>query len=307
MRLIGEFLILNILTENILYNYPEERLRGIFGKMFTWLTEQCEEANIKPQHFIISYNSNIMDHPVNFHLHSLNADVVDILYHKFLSIDQSGMMRYSKDSITTQSFIVDITAIEPAKQQQQEQEIGRKKRKSRHYGTGRKRKSLEFRHNISLDSIIPLQNNDKFCLFRSLELLRKRAILTSANFYQYKKRPTPQKKDIKNLMEWCGFSARAKSYAIEDVGNQIAKYYDHLHPKRFRIFAFGECGEFKPFWASGNADTEFEEPLCLLFTEGNPGHYEPILNPGSLFGESKIYCFAVCTFKILVKSQLFSA
>ena len=286
-----------MLTESVLNNYPEERLRGIFGKLFDWLKAECAAAKIEPQHFIIAYNSSIMDHPVNIHLHSLSTDIVDILYHKFLAIDQSGMLKYSKDSITTQSFLVDITAIELRTQPQAPlKAIGKKKRKSRHYGTGRKRKTMQFRHNISLDALIVLQNeDDRYCLFRSLEMLRKHAILDPKRFYKYKNSQTAQKKDIKALMAFCGIPPRSKSYSIEDWGEKIAEYYQHLYPDKFRIFAFGECGEFKPFWAS--PDAEFEEPICVLFTENEvakePGHYEPILYPGRLFGEAKRYCFAV--------------
>jgi hypothetical protein len=113
-------------------------------------------------------------------------------------------------------------------------------------------------------------------------------------FSDYKKNEKRQQQDLEKLLAKADIPKDKASYDIREYGQKIQKYYDDLHPNKFRLFAFGTKGDFKPLWASDVK--EYEEELTVLFIEGKrnePGHYMPVIAPGRLFGDAKVYCFAV--------------
>lgn len=287
-------MLLNILVDQLEFNYPENRLRSIFGKMATWLQKSADEKGYKPQHYIIGFKSELLDHDINFHL-GKNSDAVEAILHYFMKIDQSGMMKHKKDSLTTQSFQIDITALELRQQlHREETQIG-KKRQKRHAGAGGRRKTGKFEANINMDAIIKLENEDNYCLFRALELARNKKMMNDDQFRRYLKNENRQQRDIERLLFRAGIPFNLEAYDIKECGDKIQQDYDEQYGKdRFRIYAFPTVGDFKPFWASKKA--EYKEELCVLFWEkenDGDGHYEPVIYPGQLYGDSKQYCFAV--------------
>jgi hypothetical protein len=287
-------MILNKLTRP--FSYPSHRLRAIFKLMMDWIMAECNALGYKPRNFLIGFDSELMDHPVHLNLHDLNPDITDIILHKFEKIDQSGMIKHKKESITTQEFEIDITAMDltDEKQQQQGGPIGKKRRQRFFAGSGRVNPAVNVPYNINANACMDLANNDAYCLFRSFEILRNRAVMKQRTFSDFKKNGNRQQRELDELLTKIDIPKGEAAYDIREVGQKIQKYYDDLHPNKFRLFAFGTKGDFKPFWAS--TTKEYEEELTVLYTEGEgnePGHYMPVIAPGRLFGDAKVYCFAV--------------
>jgi hypothetical protein len=229
------------LVEQLQFNYPEERIKAIFSKMVECLHKTVRQKGFKPQHYIVGLNSELMDSAKNLHVHQIDDDIADILLNWFVKIDQSGMLKHHKDSLTLQSFEIDILAIELWNVGRHQIKMGKKKQK-RHPGTGG---PIRFRHNINLDAIMEINNNDNYCLFRSFEILRHRSIMDKRQFYKYKNNEKRQSKDIRNLMIECGIPRNLNTYSIEEWGEKIWEYYQAKHPNKFRLFAFPEIGELK--------------------------------------------------------------
>jgi hypothetical protein len=309
LRLKGTFMILNKMT--IPWSYPSHRLRAIFKLMMDWIKAESNVIGYKPSHFVIGFNSELMDHQVHFNLHDLNPDIADIILHKFEKIDQSGMLKHKKESITTQEFEIDITAMDLGEEGQHEQggitrTTGRRQRIFA--GSGKRKVTAKVPYNISPNACIELQNKDAYCLFLSFELLRNRATMKRQTFSDYNKNEKRQQKDVEKLMLATGIPNDLSAYDIREYGQKIQDYYNDLHEKKllkkkFRLFAFNTIGDFAPFWKS-DAAAEYDEELSVLFTEGEDNeesHYMPVATPGSLFGDAKVYCFSV---KLKIYSNL---
>lgn len=210
--------------------------------MVECLQNKVREKGFKPQHYIVGLNSELMESAKNLHVHNISSDIADILLNWFIKIDQSGMLKHHKESLTLQSFEIDILAIELWNGGQKQQfNMGKKKHK-RHPGTGG---PVKFRHNINLDSIMEIDNNDNYCLFRSFEILRNKATMSRQNFAKYKRNEERQSIDVRNLMIESGIPRNLKTYSIEEWGEKIWEYYQRKHPNLFRLFAFPEIGELK--------------------------------------------------------------
>jgi hypothetical protein len=271
--------------------------------MMDWIIAESNALGYKPRHFIIGFDSEMMDHQVHFNLHDLNPDIADIILHKFEKVDQSGMIKHKKESITTQEFEIDITAMDLGEEGQHQQggitrTTGRRQRIFA--GSGRRKLTAKVPYNINPNACIELQNKDAYCLFRSFELLRQRAIMKRQTFSDYNKNEERQQKDVEKLLMATGIPKNLAAYDIREFGQKIQDYYNDLHEKKllkkkFRLFAFNTIGDFAPFWKS-DAGAEYEEELSVLFTEGEDNeqsHYMPVATPGSLFGDVKLYCFSV--------------
>lgn len=160
--MIGRFLILNNSYPN--GDYPEDRLRQIFFQCIDHVQEGAKESQIKPNRWLVIYNSQLMDHSVPLYVHSIDEDTPEVILRKFVDIDQSGEAR-GKDSLVTQKFVIEIAAIESLPPE--EVQGGQKKfRQYRHAGRGRMKRNGPFMHKINSDSLIEIDNDDAFCLFR---------------------------------------------------------------------------------------------------------------------------------------------
>jgi hypothetical protein len=214
------------------------------------------------------------------------------------------MMKHKKESITTQEFDIDITAMDLGEEGQQQQGSSERtgKRQRIFAGSGRVNPAKRVPYNISPNACMEMPNKDAYCLFRSFELLRHRATMKKQTFSDYKKNEKRQQKDVETLLKASDIPEGLAAYDIREFGQKIQEYYNDLHKKKllktkFRLFAFTTIGDFKPFWKSDAAD--YEQELTVLFTEGEDnelGHYMPVVAPGSLFGDAKVYCFSVNIF-----------
>jgi hypothetical protein len=282
-RFMAEFLILNVEYPDGLY--PDEVLKSIFEATIGQLEKGIGEMGLKANHFIIQFNSSLMDHSVPMHLHKLDLDSVEVLLHKFRAIDQSGEEK-GKDSLVTQSFLIDATsyALPPPKMP------SKQSRKRKYPGRGKKHfKNMVFQHHINQKALIPLDNEDNFCLFRAFEILRRKATLTTNHYKSYKANEQKQNEDVLKMIRWCDIPEDEESYDITIVGQKIQNYYDAHFPNKFKIMAFGNVGRCEPIWKSEPAG-EVEIVLSVLYQDE---HYTPIINVGKFLSGSNLYCYAV--------------
>jgi hypothetical protein len=188
-------------------------------------------------------------------------------------IDQSNKKKdEGRESMITQPFTVDITAI---------QTKGRAQKKQKHAGaSGKKRLRPQFQ-NINVNALIEINNNDNYCLFRAAEMARAKKSLNDQDFRNYKKSEPKQLADLMLMLQHIEIDENMTSYAIEDYGPQMQQYYDQYWPATYKIFAFKSMGCIKPFWKS-NTDN-WTTPVVVYYQEEEQ-HYDAVDNTGHLFG-----------------------
>ena len=93
-----------------------------------------------------------------------------------------------------------------------------------------KKKNRQILFNVDLDSLYEIQNEDNYCLFRALELLRARQRLSHFTFFDYRNDPVKQYDDVENLLLECEIEADLDAYDIETYGNAIQTYYNRIQP-----------------------------------------------------------------------------
>ncbi|KAL3080622.1 hypothetical protein niasHS_005140 [Heterodera schachtii] len=275
-RFLGRFVLDYIWNSD----YPENVLKSIFLMCLTYAMRGAEAMNIAANHFIFLLTARHLDYEIAVHFKNVKKienSMAETILTRFEIVDQSNKSK-ERPSICEESFVIDVTAIESGK--------FRKKLA----GKGRSN-NFEVPYNISDGATYNMANNDNFCLFRAFEWLRMKHVLQHQRFSEYKRDDRRQLKAITDLCQACGINMSLPFYSIEEYGDRIQTYYDQHHPGMFRLFCFGTFGRMKPLWKSEVA--VYKQELCVLFNEGDdgqPGHYDPIISIGKVFGVRN-YCF----------------
>jgi hypothetical protein len=249
------------------------------------LSEGASQMGIKPNHYIIKIDSSLMDHSVTLHIRDFNEDAASACMHKFREIDQSGENK-GKDSLVTQSFIIDSSAFD-SPPPPQKPSTSRK----RHFPGRGKKRGLDYviDYQINDKALYKCNNDDNFCLFYAFELLRNKHLLTKQRFHEYVHDENRQHQDVMALLDWTGIPNDLEDYDVTDYGEKIQEFYDNKWPGLFRLYAFEQYGNYKPFWTSTPTGS-YKYVLPVLYENM---HYIPVKNIAKLFSNSTMYCFAV--------------
>lgn len=266
-------------------NDPESDLKNLFDNLLNHAVN--ESALIKPNYYIFQLYSPQLSYEITHHFKLLDQNTAEEILHKFQRFDQSNTSKERPSAITT-PFDIDIHAISLKKTE------SNGNRKRAHPGAGKPFKRLQpINFEINPDGLFRLNNNDRYCLFRSLVFTIAHATLTRQRFSEFKNDDHEQAQMIKNLMQSCGIQRGLPFYDIEDVGDAVQNLYlDVAYPGRFKIFAFENQGLLKPFFRS-NAE-HYTDCLCIFYW-AEDSHYDPIRSMQKLLGNDsrQNYCFAV--------------
>jgi hypothetical protein len=268
---VGHFELQNVESGSI------EVIKEVLDYCFKEAIKYSTSMGTKPEKIFAAVRSENLERDIGgLVIHQINEDAVQSLANRFDEISTSNENN-GRSSLYGAPFTVDLTM------------IGSKTSlSSSHQGSGRR--FGPFFQNYSRNSVIWINNDDKYCLFRALEMLRKKTTSTKETFYQYKITPVRQYNDVQRLMKCLRIPLNKESYSINDYGEKIQQYYDRRYgqngKRTFKIFAFCDWGKFKPFFES-TAQT-FTHPICLYY---NNNHYDAIGCIASFFSVRK-YCFA---------------
>ena len=222
---------------------------------------------------ILISSTNLIE-DIGITIQQLNANTIDSIKNRFISVEQSNRKK-DMPSLYGAPFRIDITSLPPKPIRVEVQNS---------LGSGRKiPRHIQF--NVDINALIKINNDDAYCLFRSLEMLRAKFQLSKWQFSRYKKDEGQQIDDVETLLKECGIKEDLNAYDIETYGDIIQQYYDRLHPGEFKIFCFSDVGSFAPFFQSNV--NEFRTPLCLYF---HHQHYDAIRMITTFFCKAN-YCF----------------
>ena len=104
------------------------------------------------------------------------------------------------------------------------------KNRKKSLGRGRNKKNRQILFNIDINSLYEIRNEDNYCLFRALELLRARQRLSNLNFFNYRNDLIKQIDDVENLLLECEIEKDLDAYDIETYGDAIQTYYNRIQP-----------------------------------------------------------------------------
>lgn len=125
----------------------------------------------------------------------------------------SGRLK-GRQPLIDEPFTVDITGVNRKTLRQRQRNI-------HHEGSGRRRLQANV-EGINPNALIHLENNDSFCLFHAINILRAKDQLHRSTFRNYLKNKARQQNDVILMMNNCGIPTDRDLYSIEEFG-----YYLH--------------------------------------------------------------------------------
>jgi hypothetical protein len=268
---------------------PEKVVRRTIEYSFDEVTRAAREEGQDPDRLVVLINSENLETSIAVHVQALNNNSVDSVLARFEIVEQSGRNK-GRSSLYGSPFTIDVTALS---HKQLKQQHGRKRGKLTG-GRGGGRRLKPIRHRINEGGLIKIQNVDNLCLFRAINMLYRRTIMSCHQFKNYKRNAVRQFDDVLHLMNATNIPPYAAAYSLEDYGQRIVDYYNGLHyDKIFKIFGFGDVGFYKPYYQT-NAE-RFNSPICVYYREDTPQpHFDAISNVATFF-KSKYFCFSCCS------------
>jgi hypothetical protein len=135
--------------------------------------------------------------------------------------------------------------------------------------SGKGRRNDHIRHNIDESKLLKIDNDDTYCLFYALTIMR----IYQKDYKEERKMTDKQFRDLKNnqrrmrlivddLLTATGIDKNRDHYEAEVHCPIIEKYWNEQWPNTFKIFIFSEFGTYRPVYASKNTD-EYIYPIIL--------------------------------------------
>jgi hypothetical protein len=161
--------------------------------------------------------------------------------------------------------------------------------------SGRGRNTTITRHLIDKSKLIPVDNNDQYCLLYALILAktytknyiadRKYNENRFSNFH--KKQIQHQRKMVHELMTAAGIPKNLKTYDAETYCPMVEKYWQKIYPDTFKIVIFKEYGTYRPVYES-----EIKHYKHVLIVYHHDNHFDAVRNIYRFFNNCDKYCFS---------------
>ena len=238
-------------------------------------TEYAKSKGKRAERMLVVISSPNLVEDIGMTIQQINENTVHTIKNSFIEVDVSNRLK-ERGSLYGAPFKVDITIL-PLK--------GTIFERAKHVGRGQK-VNLEVRHNIDLDALYDFGYvDDNYCLFRSIELLRRREEMTRQRFSEYRHDIQRQTRDILQLLEELNIPIKLDGYDAETYAPILQNYYDRMFPGKFRIIFFSDVGQYKPFFKTQTFC--FDVPLCIYYANG---HFTAIRTVSTFFS-IRNYCF----------------
>ena len=150
--------------------------------------QKSREAGIEADKIGVTISSQLLNSDIQIPLRALNENTVDAILNQFLKVMQS----HTDSNVYGEPFQVAVTGIKSSALPRERKTIGKGKRKF----------IFSMKRNITDACIMQIQNEDQYCLFYALELMR---IYISKEkktqrFSEYRKNVQRQGADVKEMM-----------------------------------------------------------------------------------------------------------
>lgn len=189
----------------------EKTMKEVLDHSITTLANDAKSMGYKPEYIFGIIQSQLLDMPIPIHIHQLNENTIPALWNEFRDVNQSNEDK-GRPSLITEPFTIDITALSRTALRKAQEIYERKK----HHGKGRRRTRM-FLPNTNPNSLIPISNDDNLCLFRAMDILRARKMMSPSAFSRYLLDDARQRRDVIKIMHELQIP-EMESYNIEQYG-----------------------------------------------------------------------------------------
>ena len=201
---------------------PTEILRHCFQQCIDRTMEESRVANMEVDMIGLTVSSQLLASDFGIPMRPPNENTVDAMLNLFKKVQQS----HEDINLYGEPFTVTVSGINS-------KALPRTRTTT---GKGRKRFANIINRNVDDACIMEIKNEDQYCLFYALELMR---IYISKEkktqrFSEYRKNVQRQGADVKEMICKAGIPRNLSEYTLEEWGLVVQDYYNR---------AYGE-GEF---------------------------------------------------------------
>ena len=252
---------------------PVKILRQCFQECIDRTLEKSREAGMESDQIGVIISSELLAYDIWTPIRPVNENTVDAILNTFLKVMQS---KTQEGNLYGEPFSVAVTGFKSEALPKQRRTIGRGKRRFIH----------KIRRNVNNASVIEIHNDDQYCLFYAIELMR---IYTSKEmphqqFSEYKRNFKRQEAIIKQIMRKAKIPRDLPEYSIEEWGPHVQAFYDREYGAgKYKIFVFN-ASNVKPIYTSQTSS--YTHPILLYHHDQ---HFDGIRTMSSFMG-SRYYC-----------------
>lgn len=194
---------------------PNKLLRACFQHSMDWTLQMSRDVNMECDTIGMIISSQLLASDIWIPLRPINENTVDAILNHFLKIMQS---QTQDGNIYGEPFTVAVTGI-------RKQDLPKQRFTA---GSGRRKFKQVIHRSMNDASIIRVDNNDPFCLFYALELMRIHVSkeMPHQRFSEYRKNHNKQQHAVRKMMRKAKIPRDLPEYTIEEWGPVVQAFYD---------------------------------------------------------------------------------
>lgn len=271
----GTYAIEDIPTDN-----PENLLRQLFQECIDKAIGESRQNGIEPDNLGLTISSELLQYDIWIPVRGITENTVDAAIHRFELVAQS---KTNEGNLLGEPFAVTVTTVD-------KKQLASSARQRQLNGSGGIVQQIQ--HRIHQKCLIPVKNEDSYCLFHALHLTRLHKLkkLTNENFYKLVHRDHNRRwRQVEELMIAAEIPFGLSSYDARTYVPKIVNYWNVLdadRQNRYKVFVFEAYGNFKPAFMNGPQD--FNVPVVLYY---DSKHFWGVRSVASMI-ERNNYCLS---------------
>ena len=193
---------------------PTEILRHCFQQCIDRTIEESRVANMEVDMIGLTVSSQLLASDFGIPMRPPNENTVDAMLNLFKKVQQS----HEDINLYGEPFTVTVSGINS-------KALPRTRTTT---GKGRKRFANIINRNVDDACIMEIKNEDQYCLFYALELMRIYTTkeMPRQTFSRYKHNFKRQETNVKQMMRKAKIPLRLLEYTLEEWGPVVQAYYD---------------------------------------------------------------------------------
>ena len=193
---------------------PSEILRHCFQKCIDRTMEESRSANMEADQIGMIISSPLLSYDIWTPMRPVTENTVDAILNFFKKVQQS----HTDTNIYGEPFQVTVSGINSKALPRTRTTTGR----------GRKRFANIINRNVDDACIMEIKNEDQYCLFYALELMRIYVSkeMRHQRFSEYRRNIQKQEANVKQMMRKAKIPRRLPEYTLEEWGPVVQAYYD---------------------------------------------------------------------------------
>ena len=193
---------------------PSEILRHCFQQCVDRTREESRVANMEADMIGITVSSQLLASDFGIPMRPPNENTVDAILNLFKKVQQS----HEDVNLYGEPFTITVKGVNS-------KALPRKRTTT---GAGRKRFASVINRNINDACIMQIKNDDQYCLFYALELMRIYISkqMPQQTFSRYKHDFKRQEENVTQMMRRARIPRRLPEYTLEEWGPVVQAFYD---------------------------------------------------------------------------------